>query len=215
MPEHGGTELSNTLNPELLIDAVLRETMSLVAQLATTGGTRVPLGRVTDRIFADLTRALQHRGVTTKVIADMFGMAPRTYHRRVHETRQPPPAAERMVWRDVLELLRTAGTSSGHTVHQNFRHVSAELVSGALNDLVHSGLALRNGWGETAVYRITLKAEGVLRQGPSELNEAELRILEGHRALLVGLLAELELALGSDLERGEPVRHIDVTAQAG
>ncbi len=56
---------------------------SLVAYLATAGGVRAPLARVANQVFADLSAELAAQGVTKTVIADMFGMALSTFHRRV------------------------------------------------------------------------------------------------------------------------------------
>ncbi len=124
-----------------------------VARLATAGGARVSLARATDQVFLELTCELERQGVTKSVIADMFGMALRTYHRRVQQVRKAQ--AERRTVRDaVLELVRAAGPVSAHAAHQRFLRHPGELVSGALNDLVHSGLATRTGWGEKAVYRV-------------------------------------------------------------
>ena len=73
------------MNAYLLINAVVQQTMVFIAQLATAGGVRAPLAHVAEQVFLDLTSELQNRGVKKKVIADMFGMALRTYHRRVRE----------------------------------------------------------------------------------------------------------------------------------
>jgi hypothetical protein len=72
------------MNTQGLIDAVVQQTMVFIAHLATAGGLRTPLVGVADQVFMELTRELQNQGVRKKVIADMFGMALRTYHRRVH-----------------------------------------------------------------------------------------------------------------------------------
>ncbi len=122
-----------------------------VARLATSGGARVSLARVTDQAFLELSHELERQGVTKNVSADMFGIGLRTYHRRVQQVRQAQ--AERRTVRDaVLEVVR-GGPVSAHAVHQRFLRQPAELVAGALNDLVHSGLAIRTGWGDKAVYR--------------------------------------------------------------
>ncbi len=135
-----------------------------VARLATSGGARVSLARATDQVFLELTSELERQGVTKNVIADMFGMALRTYHRRVQQVRQAQ--AERRTVRDaVLELVQVSGTVSAHVVHQRFLRHPAELVSGALNDLVHTGLAARTGWGDKAVYRARASA---VPRAPSE-----------------------------------------------
>ena len=70
------------MNPTLLIHAVVRQTMVLIAVLATAAGRRTPLANVADQVFATLVRELEEQGVGHKVIADMLGMALRTYHQR-------------------------------------------------------------------------------------------------------------------------------------
>jgi hypothetical protein len=68
-----------------LIHSVIEETMILVAHLATAGGVRAPLAHVANQVFADLSEQLAAQGVKKTVIADMFGMALSTYHRRVRD----------------------------------------------------------------------------------------------------------------------------------
>jgi hypothetical protein len=138
-----------------------------VAKLATSGGARLSLSRLNDQVFLELTSELERQGVTKNVIADMFGMALRTYHRRVQQVRQEH-AERRTVWEAVHELVRAASPISAHAVHQRFLRHPSELVAGALNDLVHSGLVSRSGWGEKAVYRVAAssaaRAEAALRR---------------------------------------------------
>jgi hypothetical protein len=147
-----GTDCYELSSSELPIEALVRDAMLQVARLATAGGTRASLSRVGDQVFLELTSELERQGVTKHVIADMFGMALRTYHRRVQQVRQEQ-AERQTVWEGVLELVRASGPISAHAVHQHFLRHPSELVSGALNDLVHSGLASRSGWGDKAVYR--------------------------------------------------------------
>ena len=71
------------MQPQPLIHAVVQETMILVAHLATAGGVRAPVARIANQVFAELAEQLSAQSVTKTVIADMFGMALSTYHRRV------------------------------------------------------------------------------------------------------------------------------------
>lgn len=127
--------------------------MADVARLATAGGARASLSRVADQVFWDLASELERQGVTKNVAADMFGMSLRTYHRRVQQVRQEQ-TLRRTVRDFVLEFVgaRAASPVSAHAVHQQFLRHPAEVVAGALNDLVHAGLLARKGWGENAVY---------------------------------------------------------------
>lgn len=153
------------MNTHLLIDAVVQQTMVFIAQLATSGGVRAPLAHVADQVFLDLSRELQNQGVTKKVIADMFGMALRTYHRRVQETMQSRTDVGRTVWEAVLEFIRESEPVSGSQVQLRFVHDDAEVVSGVLHDLVSSGLAFRSGRGDGAVYRAAAEADFAAANG--------------------------------------------------
>ncbi len=61
------------MNPDLLIDSIVRQTTVLIAQLATATGGRAPLAHTANQVFTDLIRELKEQGVGNKVIADMFG----------------------------------------------------------------------------------------------------------------------------------------------
>ena len=153
------------MNTHLLIDAVVQQTMVFIAQLATSGGVRAPLAHIADQVFLDLTNELQNQGVTKKVIADMFGMALRTYHRRVQETRESRTDTGRTVWEAVLEFIREREPVSGGEVQRRFVRDDAEVVSGVLHDLVNSGLAFRSGRGDNAVYRAAAEADFAAANG--------------------------------------------------
>jgi hypothetical protein len=142
------------LNTHVLIDSIVQQTMVFVAQLATAGGVRAPLAHIADQVFRDLTRELSAQGLKKNVIADMFGMALRTYHRRLSSAEQSKTVEGRTVWEAVLEYLREHEPVSGARVLQRFQHDDAEIVSGVLGDLSNSGLVYRAGRGEAAVYRI-------------------------------------------------------------
>ena len=62
------------MNVSVVIDAVIRQTTVLIAQLATTGGIRSPLSRLANQVFLNLVGELESQGVGRKVIADMFGL---------------------------------------------------------------------------------------------------------------------------------------------
>src|SRR5690349_24364616 len=75
--------LAAPMTVELLIQAIVRQTTILIAQLATTGGTRAPLAHVAHQVFLDLVHELERQGVSKKVSADMFGLGLRTYQRKI------------------------------------------------------------------------------------------------------------------------------------
>lgn len=76
------------VNAHLLVNSIVQQTIVFIAQLATAAGVRAPLARIADEVFLGLTRELQAQGLKKKVIADMFGMGLRTYHRRVQSAEQ-------------------------------------------------------------------------------------------------------------------------------
>jgi hypothetical protein len=47
-----------------LIDAVVRQTTVLIAQLSTSAGIRAPLAHIADQIFLDLARQIEAQGVS-------------------------------------------------------------------------------------------------------------------------------------------------------
>lgn len=153
------------MNAHLLIDAVVQQTMVFIAELATAGGVRAPLAHVAGQVFLDLTTELQNRGVKKKVIADMFGMALRTYHRRVHELSESRTDAGKSVWEAVLDYVRKNEPVSGHQVLRRFAGDDPEVVAGVLADLAHSGLVYRAGRGEAARYRIAAEADFASEDG--------------------------------------------------
>jgi hypothetical protein len=104
-------------------------------------------------VFLDLTTELQHHGVKKKVIADMFGMALRTYHRRMRELSDSRTDSGRTLWEAVLGFLRERERASTRQLQERFRHDDPEILSGVLNDLVATGLAYRAGRGDSALYR--------------------------------------------------------------
>src|SRR5690606_40872132 len=77
--------------------------MVFIAQLATSGGVRAPLAQVANQVFLNLSNELQSQGVSKKVIADMFGMALRTYHRKVRSCRESQTEAGRTIWEAVFD----------------------------------------------------------------------------------------------------------------
>lgn len=141
-------------NPQLLIDAIVQQTMVFIAHLATTGGVRAPLAGLANQIFLDLNEELKKQGVKQKVIADMFGMALRTYHRKSQELRQSRTDEGRTVWEAVFAYLKERGRVPGAEILHRFRNDDLEVVTGILGDLVATGLVYRTGRGNLAVYKI-------------------------------------------------------------
>jgi len=162
-------------NPQLLIDAIVQQTMVFIAQLATAGGLRAPLAGVANKVFNDLSDELSRQGVKKKVIADMFGMALRTYHRRSQELRVSATEGGTTLWEAVYTLIQERERVSAVDVLERFRHDDVEMVTGILSDLVSSGLVYRAGRGNLATYKIVEQ---------EELNLSAESSLEAHNYLV-------------------------------
>lgn len=147
------------VTPHLLITAIVQQTMVFIGQLATAGGVRAPLANVADQVFSELTRELLAQGLRKKVIADMFGMGLRTYHRRVQAAEQSKTSVGVTVWEAVLAYVQEHGPVSGAQVLNRFRNDDVDIVSGVLSDFANSGLVYRAGRGDHAVYRIAPDAD--------------------------------------------------------
>jgi hypothetical protein len=150
----GRRRYDQRVNTTLLIEALVRQTMVLIATLATHTGNRTPLARLADQVFADLVGELKARGVGNKVIADMFGMAMRTYHYRMARMTESATERGRSVWEAVLQHVQDRGTALRAEVLLRFERDDAEIVRGVLRDLVDSRLLFRSGRGDSTAYRV-------------------------------------------------------------
>ncbi len=157
------------MNVKILIDSIVRHTTVLVAQLATAGGTRAPLAHVANQVFLDLSRELEAQGISRKVGADMFGMALRTYLRRIQWLKESSTDRGRTLWEAVLGYLSENGLRSRAQVLQRFAQDEESLVRGVLHDLAESGLVFTSGSGAEHVFRATTTAEQTQMQalGPA------------------------------------------------
>jgi hypothetical protein len=142
------------VNTQALIDGIVQQTTVLIAHLATAGGIRAPLARIANRVFLELGEELGRQGVQKNVIADMFGMALRTYHRRVRSLAESETEAGHTVWDAVLDYIREKQPVTASQIKDRFRHDEPSVVTGALSDLAGSGFVYRSGRGDGAVFRI-------------------------------------------------------------
>lgn len=147
------------MNVRLLIDGIVRQTMVLIAQLATSGGLRAPLAHVAGQAFLELAKELQTQGVSKKVSADMFGMALRTYQRRMQRLGQSHTDSGRSLWEAVLEHIEQHGVIGREQVFARFRRDDEASLRGVLRDLVESGLVFCSGAGRGALYRALTRDE--------------------------------------------------------
>jgi hypothetical protein len=138
---------------ELLIEAIVRQTTVLIAQLATSGGARTPLADVAEQVFLELVRELDRQGVSRKVAADMFGMALRTFRRRMQRLSASRTLSNRSLWEAVYSYVTDHDVVAHTEVMRAFDRDEEELVRGVLHDLVESGLVFRSGKGTSATFR--------------------------------------------------------------
>jgi hypothetical protein len=147
------------MNVQLLIDAIVRETTVLIAQLATSGGLRAPLAHVASQVFAELAAELEREGVPKKVSADMFGLALRTYQRRTQWVLPSLTDRGRSLWQVVLDYIAAHELATRDELLQRFRHDDERSVRGVLRDLTESGLVFASGRGSKAAYRVSTRDE--------------------------------------------------------
>lgn len=137
-----------TMNTGLLIDAIVRQTVVLIATLATASGQRGHVSHIADQVFSDLVLELKQQGLGNKVIADMFGLALRTYHSRVARLAESRTLGGRSLWEAVLGYVQQEGPVLRTDVLRRFASDDDGTVRSVLRDLVDSGLLSRSGRGD-------------------------------------------------------------------
>lgn len=204
---------------QVLIDNVVRQTTVLIAQLATSGGVRSPLARIADQVFLDLARELDAQGISRKVSADMFGLALRSYRRRVRQLSESSTERGRTLWEAVLAYLSQGRLVTRSDVLKRFDRDEEALVKGVLNDLCESGLVFRTGVTKGAAYRaatqeeladLSRRSDGLLelvwmlvyREGPITEDELAQRISLERETLAKGLRELVASGRAQELEGG-------------
>ncbi len=143
------------MNTKLLIDAIVHQTTVLIAQLSTAAGIRAPLAHIADQVFVELSREIEAQGVSRKVAADMFGLAIRTYQKKVQRLTESVAEKGDTVWETALAYLETHGSAPRRVLLEHFKREDPVVVGSVLNDLVSSGLVYKTGTGETTIFGIT------------------------------------------------------------
>jgi hypothetical protein len=142
------------MNLKLLIDGIVRQTTVLIAQISTASGSRSPLAHVTDEVFLSLARELEAQGVRKQVVADMFGLAMRSYQKRMQKLTESVSQRDKTLWEGVLEFIGEHHPSR-QRVLERFSYDGEREVIAVLNDLVRSGLVYSTGPEESAVFGLT------------------------------------------------------------
>ena len=147
------------MNPQILIDAIVRQTTVLVARVSTVEGVRSPLGHIANEVFVGLVGELESQGVSKKVIADMFGMALRSYRQKVQRLGESVTARGVTLWTAVQRFLAERGSATRAELVAHFQQDEEASIRGILKDLVESGLIVRSGRGDDTRYRIATAEE--------------------------------------------------------
>jgi hypothetical protein len=143
----------------LLIDSIVRQTTVLIATLATATGNRSSLAHVANQVLANLAEELKAQGIGNKVIADMFGMALRTYHDKVARLAESKSESGRSLWDAVLGHLEQHQVLLRAELLARFKRDDPALVRSLLRDLVRSGLVFRSGHGDHTSFRAATPEE--------------------------------------------------------
>lgn len=161
------------MNSQVLIDAIVRQTTVLIARLSTAEGVRSPLAHVANEVFVGLVRELESQGVGKKVIADMFGLALRSYRQKVQRLGESATTRGVTLWTAVHGFLATQGETTRPVLFDRFKHDEETSVRGILNDLVESGLVVRSGRGEDTTYRVATNEELEDAGASAQMNQGE------------------------------------------
>lgn len=143
------------MNTKLLIDAIVHQTTVLIAQLSTAAGIRAPLAHIANQVFVELSREIEAQGVSRKVAADMFGLAIRTYQKKVQRLTESVSVRDQTLWQAVLEYLGSSGGASRRELLDHFKRDDAVVVGSVLSDLVSNGLVYKTGSGDSTVFGLT------------------------------------------------------------
>jgi hypothetical protein len=204
------------MNVQVLIDSIVRQTTVLIAELATRGGVRAPLAHVANQVFLDLSAELNAQGVSRKVSAGMFGMALRSYLRRIQRLSESSTDRGRSLSEAVLDFLSDGRVATRGEVLTRFRHDDPELVRAVLHDLTENGLLFRSGSGERTSFRAASDAEleNMRRASSAPMDELLWAIVyrngpltrDALRKLTSGQDAELDAALDRLIAAGRVQR---------
>jgi hypothetical protein len=138
---------------------------------------RSPLSHIADEVFVSLVRELENQGLGKKVIADMFGLALRSYRQKVQRLSESITSRGVSLWGAVHGFLAERDSATRVEILSHFKHDEEATLRSILNDLVESGLVLRSGRGKDTRYRVATSEEleefGIAGEASSkETNEA-------------------------------------------
>lgn len=160
------------MHTKLLIDSIVQQTTILIARLSTAAGVRAPLAHVADQVFLNLAKEIEAQGVGRKVVADMFGLAIRTYQKKVQRLAESETDEGTTLWHAVLAFI---GETPGQTVSrrrllERFSRDPERELLGVLTDLANSGFIHCTGRGQEARYGVTSEADRAALLAADELD---------------------------------------------
>lgn len=185
---------------KLLIDGIARQTTVLLAQLSTNSGARAPLSRLADQVFLNLAQEIEAQGISKAVVADMFGLALRSYQKKTRRLEQSATETSRTLWEAVYDYIRDDDRER-QNILERFRWDGEREVVSVLSDLVASGLIYVTGNAQRTVYGVT---SAKTRQHVQDTSDEEalanviwLKVFHGEATTV----QELERQLGVDASR--------------
>ncbi len=181
------------MNAALLIHAIVRQTTVLIAALATASGQRAQLASVANLVFADLVRELREQGLGNKVIADMFGMALRTFHRKLARLSASRTVQGRSLWEAVLGHIQEHGPMLRSELLRRFARDDEATLRSVLLDLAESGLVCVTGSDDSTELHAADLSSVVddASAGSGKLEGMLLVALHRHGPLTLAAVAEL------------------------
>ncbi len=128
--------------------------MVLIAQLATTGK-RADLSQLADDVFQRLVDEFKAQGLTTKAIADLFGLSLRTYHNRAA---RPLEHGRSLLYERLLEYIRANSPADRASIEHEFRRDDPLMVAGVLAELQKCGIVYVSGTGKRTRFKFDARA---------------------------------------------------------
>jgi hypothetical protein len=140
----------------VLIGAIVRQTTVLLAQIATgtAHGERATLADTATLVFTNLVAELRRQGVSSKGIADMFGLTLRTFQHRLSRAAESSTERGKSLWDALHAFIEEHGSATRMQILERFRADDERVVRGVLRELVDAGLVFRSGTGDGAFFRI-------------------------------------------------------------
>lgn len=143
----------------LLIQSIVRQTATLLAQIANAGDGRAPLAHVTNQVFLDLAQELERTGLNRKVSADMFGLGLQSYRRKLQRGTTSGGLPGHALRQSVLNYVRAGQLVSRYDVFSHFADAQEVQLRAVLRELRESGLVFTLGKGHDTAYRAATHEE--------------------------------------------------------